>query len=267
MNLVLQIFKEQFNNLHLVFRLASFDIKSKYQLHYLGVLWQFIQPLTQILIYWFVFGVGIRGGDPVGEVPYFLWLITGLIPWLYINPTVIQGSNSVYSKINLVSKMNFPVSILPTITIIGNGFNFIIMTIVLLAILLMNGINPGIYLIQLPYYLLCIVALLFSLTLLFSTIATIVRDFQVALQSVMRMMLYLTPILWETGSLPKLYDTILKLNPFYYIVAGFRNVFLGSGWFYNDITYTIYFWLCIIFLLLIGSALHVKFKNKFVDYL
>ncbi|MCA0150313.1 ABC transporter permease [Rossellomorea vietnamensis] len=267
MTLVFQILREQVSNLHLIFRLASFEVKSKYQLHYLGILWQFIQPLIQILIYWFVFGIGIRGGSPVGEVPYFIWLITGLIPWLYINPTVIQGSNSVYSKINLVSKMKFPVSVLPTITIIGNGFNFIILLGVLMVILLLNGIFSGLYLIQLPYYLLCLFVLLFSLTLLFSTLSTIVRDFQVLLQSTMRMMLYLTPILWETGDLPKLLETILKLNPFYYIIQGFRDVFLGHGWFFNDMTYTIYFWFSILLIILVGSKLHTKFKNKFVDYL
>ena len=105
MNFASQVIKEQFSNRHLILRLASYDIKSSYQMHYLGLLWQFINPISQVLVYWLVFGIGIRGGNPVGETPFFIWLVIGLIPWFFIAPTIIQGSNSVYAKVNMVSKM------------------------------------------------------------------------------------------------------------------------------------------------------------------
>jgi teichoic acid transport system permease protein len=267
MRFVFQIMKEQLVNLNLIFRLAVYEVKSKYQMHYLGVLWQFLNPTIQVLIFWFVFGLGIRGGNPVGELPYFLWLIVGLIPWFFISPAIIQGSNSVYAKVNLVSKMKFPVSVLPSIVILSNAFQFFIMLIVLGVILVLYGINPGVYLLQLPYYIFCLFAFLYSFTLFSSTISTIIRDYQIVLQSIMRMMLYLTPILWETGQLPHLLESVLKLNPMYYLIEGYRNMFLGREWFYEDYVYTSYFWISTLFLLFIGSLIHVKFRNKFVDYL
>ncbi|WP_248291892.1 ABC transporter permease, partial [Priestia megaterium] len=208
--------QEQSSNLHLIFRLALYDIKSKYQMHYLGAVWQFLNPAIQVLLYWLVFGLGIRGGQPIDDVPFFAWLIVGLIPWFFISPVIIQGANSVYTKVNLVSKMKFPVSVLPTITIISNGLQFIVMLLVLGVIFLVYGINPGIYIVQLPYYIFSLLVFLFAFTLLFSTISTIIRDFQLVLQSVMRMMLYLLPVLWDTSKLPHLFQTILKLNPLYY---------------------------------------------------
>lgn len=267
MTLVITLIKEQLKNINLIFSLAAYGIKGTYQMHYLGALWQILIPVSQILIYWFVFGLGIRGGSPVGETPYIIWMLCGLIPWFFISPSIIQGANSIYSKINLVSKMKFPVSILPTVTIVSNFFTFTIMLFGFTCLLWLNNIRPTIYLIQLPYYLVSLLIFLFSFTILASTISIIIRDFQSVLQSSMRMLFFLTPIFWEISALPEVYQTILKLNPFYYLIHGFRSTFLGYGWFYSDLIYTFYFWFVTLLLLFIGSLLHFKFRRKFVDFL
>lgn len=267
MSLIWQVLKEQLLNLNLIFRLGLYEGKSKYKMHYLGALWQILNPLIQIGIYWFVFGLGIRGGSPVGETPFFLWLIVALIPWLFIAPTLTQGSNSVYSKINLVSKMKFPVSVLPSIQIVANSIPFIFMLVLVIIIIFLYGVFSGIYLLQLPYYLFALYCLLFGLTILLSTLTTIIRDIQTMVQSIMRIMMYMLPILWNVNTLPEIYVTFLKLNPFFYIIDGFRYTLLGGQWFFNDLLYTLYFWLITFLILFIGSIIHLKFRHKFVDYI
>lgn len=267
MNLVWKILKEQITHLNLIFRISLYEQKSKYTMHYLGILWQILNPFIQVGVYWLVFGLGIRGGSPVGETPFFLWMVTGLVPWLYISPTVTQGTNSIYAKVNLVSKMNFPVSVLPTIRIIGNAYAFIPMLIITIGILLINGVFGGIYLLQLIYYLFALFIFLFAVTLLLSSLTTIIRDIQNMVQSVMRLMLFLLPILWNVSNLPELFIDLLKLNPFFYLIEGFRSSLLGTQWFFEDIPYTIYFWSVTLLTLLVGSFFHLKFRNKFVDYL
>ncbi|SHP75150.1 Probable O-antigen/lipopolysaccharide transport integral membrane protein ABC transporter RfbD [Mycobacteroides abscessus subsp. abscessus] len=267
MKSVIEVLREQLKNLHLIYRLAAYEIKGKYQAHYLGTAWQYINPLLQITIYWFVFGVGIRNGHPIDGVPFLIWLLVGLIPWFFISPSIIQGSNSVYSKVSMVAKMKFPVSVLPSVTIVINSFNFLFMLSILVVMLFIYKINPGIYILQLPYYLLCVIIFLFSITLLFSTISTIFRDFQIFLQSMMRMMLYLLPILWDMDKLPELYLSIIKLNPLYYLIDGFRKTFITKEWFFIDWTYMLYFWITTLLILYIGSLIHVRFRKKFVDYI
>lgn len=267
MKFVLQVVKEQLSNFPLILRLAGYDIKSTYQMHYLGALWQFLNPVVQILAYWFVFGIGIRGGAPVGDTPFFIWLLVGIVPWFFISSSITQGSNSIYKKVSLVAKMKFPVSVLPTITIIKNTNNFLLLFFSLLLILFINNIYPGIYFLQLPYYLFALIALLFSITLLCSTISVLVRDFQTAISSFMRMFFFLTPILWDASNLSDSLINLLKLNPFYYIIEGFRNTLLHGVWFYEDLLLTIYFWSFVLLVLFIGAFLHIKFRNKFVDYL
>ncbi|MBH0230734.1 ABC transporter permease [Halobacillus yeomjeoni] len=264
---VLRIFKEQIFHLPLILRLAIYEIKGKYQMHYLGVLWQLINPLIQVCVYWFVFGFGLRQAGEVGDTPFIVYLLLGLVPWFFISPTVIQGSNSVYSKVNLVSKMKFPVSVLPSITIFGNMFNFLIMLGLLTIVLGFYGINGGLFLLQLPYYLFCLFAFLFAFTLLSSTISTIIRDYQIMIQSLMRMLFFLTPIFWSMDMFSETIQTVIKLNPFAYIINGFRETFIGQAWFFDDWRYMLYFWSLTLLLLFIGSLLHENFKNKFVDYL
>lgn len=266
---VLQVINEQIKYSHLIMRMSRFEIKGNYQLHYLGPLWQFIYPMIQILIYWIVFGIGIRGGQPIGEIPYILWLLMGLIPWFFISPSMLQGSNSIHQKVSLVSKMHFPVSILPTIKIMSNSIQFFVLITILMFLLLVNGIDITIYWIQLFYYIFCMIAFVFSFSIFSSTISTLIRDYQTLLSATMRMLLYLSPILWNPKGemVPDWLSNLLMLNPIYYIIDGFRNSFLSEGWFYQDIIYTLYFWFFILTLLYVGSILHIRFRENFVDYL
>lgn len=267
MRAVIDVLKEQIANIYLIFRLASYEIKGKYQSHYLGIAWQFLNPLIQILVYWLVFGLGIRNGQPIGEIPFFVWMIIGAIPWFFISSSITQGSNSVYSKVSLVAKMKFPVSVLPSITIISNAINLIFMLLLLGIILLVYRINPGIYLIQIPYYIFCMIIFLFAVTLLFSSLATIARDFQLVLQSIMRMMIYLVPVLWDMDQLSASLLKIFQLNPLYYLIDGFRKTILTQEWFFYDWRYMLYFWTVTFSILFIGSIVHIRFRKQFVDYI
>lgn len=217
-----------------------------------------------------MFGIGLRGGRPIdGDTPFLVWLLCGLIPWFFISPTMTQGSNSIYQKVNLVSKMNFPVSLLPTIRIIGNSFQFVVLLGILFVLLLIYGIYPTAFILQLPYYLLCLYVFLFSFSILSSTIATLIRDYQTLLQSMMRMFLYLSPILWDpkAENVPEWLTYLLKLNPFYYIIEGIRLSFLGGTWFYEDPIYMLYFWVLTFVILYFGTLVHFRFRKSFVDYL
>ncbi|MCY8209756.1 teichoic acids export ABC transporter permease subunit TagG [Bacillus subtilis] len=275
MNALVRIVKEQVTSFPLILRLASYETKSQYQMNYLGVLWQFLNPLIQMLAYWFVFGMGIRNSKPVitgiGEVPFIVWMLAGLIPWFFISPTILDGSNSVFKRINMVAKMNFPISSLPSVVIASNLFSYFVMMGIYVIVLLASGVYPSLHWLQYFYYLICMIIFMFAFSLFNSTISVLVRDYQFFLQAVTRLLFFLLPVFWNiTEQLGKNYPGLLpviKLNPIYYLIEGFRNSFLDGKWFFQDMKYTLYFWLFTFLLLLVGSILHMKFRDKFVDFL
>ncbi|MFP7298694.1 ABC transporter permease [Neobacillus niacini] len=268
MKSLFQVVKENMTNLHLIFRLSIFELKSTNSNNYLGMLWEVINPMILISIYWFVFGFGIRGGEDVNGIEYLPWMISGISVWFFISQSLIQGSKSVYSRINIISKMNFPMSVIPTYVITSKLYHHMVLVGIIMFILLAFGYTPTVYSLQLPYFMAANLVLLVTISLITSTLATIVRDVQMIVQAVVRVLLYLTPILWTVEKLPESIRTIMKINPFYYIVEGYRSSLLGTDWYFlTNFRYTIYFWCLVLILLLMGSMLHLKFKDRFVDYL
>ncbi|KAB2458973.1 ABC transporter permease [Bacillus sp. CH126_4D] len=267
MNSVAIVLKEQIKSLHLIKRLSIYQIKSTNSNNYLGIIWEFLNPLIQMSVYWFVFGLGIRGGQGVNGIPFIYWLTAGLLVWFFINPAIIQGSKSIYTRINIISKMNFPMSVIPSYVIMANFYQHLILFGIVTLIFLVIGPGISINYIQIVYYMFATIIFLFSFTLITSTLATVVRDIQMIVQAVMRMMLYLTPILWTPEKLPSVIQKIMQLNPLGYIVEGYRQSLLGTGWFYQDIKQTLYFWGIVLFMLFLGSILHIKFRKHFIDYL
>ena len=60
---------------------------------------------------------------------------------------------------------------------------------------------------------------------------------------------------------------MMKLNPLYYIIEGYRATLLGDSWYLiENWQYSLYFWAILLVFFMIGSYLHVKFRDRFVDF-
>ncbi|WP_147534580.1 ABC transporter permease [Bacillus marasmi] len=268
MNSLFTVIKENLRSIHLVIRLSLFELKSGNRNHYLGMLWEIINPMILIGIYWFVFGYGIRGGEPIEGIEFFPWMLSGITVWFFTSNAIIQGSKSIYSRIKVISKMNFPMSVVPAYVITSKLYHHILLVIIVMGILAVLGHPPTLYILQLPYFLIANLVLLFSISLITSTLSTIIRDVQMVVQAVVRVLLYLSPILWTSDSMPRTVINALKLNPFYYIIEGYRSALLGTNWYFiENAQYTYYFLTLVLIFLWIGAVLHAKFKRSFVDYL
>ncbi len=263
---VIHILAEQYKSRSLIWSLSVYETKISFNRYRFGMVWLVLTPLFNVATYWVVFGLGIRNGAPVDDVPFLAWMLCGLIPWNFLSSGIVGSSNSINKRLKTVVKMNFPISTLPIVSIVTEVITFLVMLLILIVILLFNGIFPTVYWVQIIYYLFASICLLFSIGLLFSSIIIVFRDFQQILMSALKMLFYLTPILWETSTLPIQFVFLLKLNPLYYLVEGFRNSFVGQEWFFEDLAYTIYFWAFTCLLLIIGSYMHTRLKSKFVDY-
>ncbi|KAF1297264.1 Teichoic acid translocation permease TagG [Enterococcus sp. JM4C] len=265
---IIEVIKEQFSHVGMIYRMSRYEDKATYQSHYLGLAWQILNPAIQIGIYYLIFGVGVNGNNKIDGVPFLVWMLTGIIAWFYINSSVLGASNSIHRQVGMVAKMKFPVSILPTINIVSNLSSYIPMMGILLLVLFSYGMSPTIYWLQFFYYFICMFVFLFAYGILNATITVLVRDYHIFLQSVFRLLFYVSGPIWDINNrnLPDKLVNVLKLNPFYYIIEGFRDAFLSRGWFWEKGTYGLIFWCMVLILLILGSHLHMKFRARFVDY-
>ncbi|HAM80638.1 ABC transporter permease [Ornithinibacillus bavariensis] len=274
MKYALKVIKEQIDNFYLTRRLSLYELKSNNKSNYLGTSWEIINPLIQILIYWFVFGsirqrAEINVNGEIG-VPFIAWLLGGFILWIFFYQSTIQGSKSIYSRLRLLSKMNFPMSVIPNIVIFSQLYIHLFMLLATIIILHFMGFYINIYYLQLIYFIFAAFFLVFSISLITSTLSTIIRDVHMLLNATLRMLLYLTPILWPISEIisNNWVQIVLKLNPLYYLIEGYRAALFGTGWYIVDEwQYTLYFWGLTLILFLFGSILHMKFRRHFIDYL
>lgn len=265
------IIKEQIDHFYLVRRLSLYEIKSKNKNNYLGMAWEIINPSIQILIYWFVFGT-IRKREPVEiasmEVPFILWLLSAFILWIFFYQSTIDGSRSIYSRLRMLSKMNFPMSVIPNFVIFSKLYIHLFMLVIAIVIFQLSGYFISVYYLQLIYFMFATICMLFAISLITSTLSTIIRDVHMLLNATLRMFLYVSGILWPLSMLGGRLETLMKLNPLYYLIEGYRAAFFGTEWYFiTHWHYTLYFWIIVIVLFLFGSALHYKFRRHFIDYL
>lgn len=265
-NRILSFISELYENKTMILRLAKNDFKTKYAGSYFGMIWAFVQPVVTVLVYWFVFQVGFNSNS-VDNFPFVIWLIAGMVPWFLFNDGWFGGTNCLVEYSYLVKKVVFKISILPIVKILSALFVNIFFIILLVVIYGAYGYQYDLYCLQLIYYLGCMVVLLLGLSYICCSLVVFFKDLTQVINIILQIGVWITPIMWNQAMFPKQYAWILKLNPIFYIVQGFRNSLLYKQWFWNDIYWTAYFWVITSALLLVGIFIFKKLRIHFSNVL
>lgn len=261
--------KELLQNRKLILKLSVNDFKTKYAGSYLGIVWAFVQPIVTILVYWFVFSVGLRSGN-VDNYPFVLYLTTGIIPWFFFQDALNGGTNALLEYNYLVKKVVFKISILPIVKIISAGFVHVFFVGFALVLCSGYGYFPSPYVLQLVYYAFC--GFCFVLALVYATSAIVVffRDLTQIISIVLQVGVWLTPIMWDINSVMADHPFVIKLfklNPMYYIVTGYRDSMLGHVSVMAHVGWGLYFWVVTAVLFGIGAFIFKRLKPHFADVL
>ncbi|WP_420267259.1 ABC transporter permease [Candidatus Magnetominusculus dajiuhuensis] len=246
--------------------MALQEIKNKYIGTMGGVVWSIINPLLTIFVYWLVFSIGLKV-RPIEDAPFIVYFCAGLIPWMTFTDTLIANTNVLKQKSYLIKKMVFPTEILPIVTLLSNLIAHGIMLIIFLIILLFSGLSFSLINIQVLYYIIALCILSLGLSWLLSAINVFFRDTSMILGVVINLWFWLTPIVWIIDILPVRYQPVIKLNPMYYIVDGYRNAFIYHIPFWKNYKSGIYFWLICLSLFACGGLVFKKLKSEFGDAL
>lgn len=253
-------------NRRLLWELTKKDFQIRYLGSYLGILWAFIQPTITVLIFWFVFQVGFKS-MPIDNFPFILWLICGMFPWFFFCEAINSATNSIVANSYLVKKVVFRVSLLPMVQIISALIVHVFFIFVLFFMFALYGHMPNIYNLQVIYYLFALICFAFGLSLVTATLIIFLKDVGQIVAMILQFGFWVTPVFWSFKIIPEQYQWILKCNPMYYIVNGYRDSFINQEWFWNLGYINLVFWMTTGSIVLIGVFLFKKLRPHFADVL
>ncbi len=245
--------------------LAKQDFRNKYLGSYLGILWAFVHPTVYIIILWFVFQVGFKS-QPAGNVPFVLWMLCGIIPWFFFSECLGSATNCILENSFLLKKVNFSVGMLPIVKILSALVLHAFFIAIIFIMLLLYKAPITIHCIQVFYYLFATTVLLLGLSWLTSSIILFFRDMGQIVTMAVQFLFWMTPIFWSAKILPDKYLNMVKLNPIYYIVEGYRESFIYHVWFWEQhYMLTLYFWLVTGAIFVCGAVVFKRLRPHFAD--
>jgi len=251
----------------MIMRLAANDFKSRYASSLLGVLWAFVQPVVTILVFWFVFQMGFKN-PPIENMPYILWFIAAYVPWIYFNDMISFGVNSLADYSYLVKKVKFKVEYLPLIRIISSLFVHIFFIFFIFFMFFCYSYPVSVFSVQAVYYSFSLTVFSGGLVLLLSAFSVFFRDIAQIVMIILQVGFWATPIFWNVADIEEIWVLkIIKLNPLYYIIEGYRESFVYNIPFWKHPVQTVYFWAITIIVCLMGGFTFNRLRSHFADEL
>ena len=217
----MSIFKELYQYRELLKTNVHKEIRGKYKGSILGVLWSFLNPLLMVAVYAIVFPYLMR----MTQDNYLVFLITGVIPWVFFTTVVTTGCNCVWINGGIIKKVYFPRSILPISVVVAALINFLISCVIILIFVFFSGIGFSLNILWLPLIALIQSLLSLGILLILSAINVYVKDVEYLVQFIMNLAFYATPIIYNVSMFPVQFRWVLYLNPMAHLVDAYRAIF------------------------------------------
>jgi homopolymeric O-antigen transport system permease protein len=216
----------------LLFILTWRDVKVRYKQTVLGAAWAVLQPLATMVVFSLFFGRVAAGAS--ANQPYPLFVLAGLIPWLFFSNAIGSAGQSIIGSQSIVTKVYFPRLIIPMGAVGAGLVDFTISLCLLLAMMLWYGVTPGWGLVLAPLVMLGLTIAALGVGTLLSALTVAYRDFRYVVPFMIQLWMFATPTIYlqadaAVGPRGRL---LLPLNPAYGLIANFRSAMLGEAFDY-----------------------------------
>lgn len=254
------MFKNLYNYRELLRSNIKKEIRGKYKGSFLGILWSFVNPLLQALVYAIVFPFILRDTQD----NYVVYLIIGILPWTWFTTSISQGTYTILGNAGIIKKVYFPREILPISVVTSGLINFLISCLIIFVFLIFSGIGFSGYLVYLPLVILIQYIVSLGIVFITSAIDVYVRDAEYIINFIVTMLFYATPILYspEVFAGSKI-SFILQLNPMATIINGYRDILFNQVM--PDLKMLFMVLLIGLFVLLIGVKIFRKLERGFAE--
>ena len=205
------------------------DVKVRYKQTAVGAAWAVVQPVAVMAVMVLALGRVAAGAD--AAVPYWLFVLCGLVPWTFFASVVNSTGQSVVANQHLVTKIYFPRLLLPLSAVGLSGLDFLIGCGLLAVAAAVAGVVPGWGLLTLPLVVGVLLLVAVGLGLLLAAATVRYRDFRVMLPLLLQLWLFLTPAIYLQAGVDfgPVGGTVVAANPVQGVVTNFRAAALGTA--------------------------------------
>lgn len=237
------------------------DLKVRYKQTALGAAWAIFQPVMTMIVFTIFFGNLAK--IPSDNVPYPIFVYTGLLFWQFFSSALSETSNCLVSNQAIVTKVYFPRLILPISSVLTKLVDFIVAAAVLVILMIYYGYHPNVVgILLIP--LLLIITFMASVGggLFLASINVKYRDVKYVLPYFIQILMFITPVIYSASIAGK-YSWILAVNPMTGVIQNARAALLGTApinWLLIGISFT-----ATAILLAFGIIIFKKTERFFAD--
>ncbi len=239
------------------------DVKIKYKQTVLGFLWAILQPLFMMLIFTFFFGKALN--IPSQNLPYPIYVFSGLLVWNMFSAGLTNAANSMVNNASIIKKIYFPRLIIPVSSILVALFDFL-MAFVLFVALLLYYQQPLNWQAILLWPIGLIVTIIASLGMgaWLAALNVKYRDFRYVIPFLVQVLFFLTPVIYPVSMLKyPLLQYALACSPMYAAIELFRMPLTGL---YPETTLFTISLASGLILLVIGLVYFKRTEDFFADF-
>lgn len=258
---MVKVFKNLYEYRELLKTNVKKEIRGKYKNSFLGVIWSFLNPLLQIMVYAIVFPLILKNQ----QENYVIFLCAGLIPWTFFATAITRSASTMIENGNIIKKVYFPREILPISVVTSEAANFVISTIIILAFVIFGGMGLSKFVLFYPIVLLVQYILTLAISFIISSITVYFRDLQHLIGVALQLLFYATPIVYASDTIPADFAWLLKFNPMTYVINGYRDIFYNQTM--PDIQSLMVVLGIAILLCVVGYLVFIKLQKGFAEEL
>jgi lipopolysaccharide transport system permease protein len=212
--------RDLFRYRELFYFLAWRDVLVRYKQTVIGILWAVLRPLLTMLVFTFVFSRIAK--LPAEGMPYPIMVFAAMLPWQLFATSLTEGSNSLISNANLISKVYFPRLIVPASAVIVSFVDFAISMVLLGILMAIYGVWAGWTILMLPVFTVLAMLASAGAGIWLAALNVKYRDFRYVVPFIVQFGLYISPVGFSSNIVPEKWRLLYDVNPMVGVIDGFR---------------------------------------------
>ena len=207
----------------LMFHLVFSGLKSQHKNSFLGYFWWLLDPMLNVLIYYFVVVIVFQRAKGTN---FGVYLVIGMMVWRWMVSTVNTAAKSIIQQAGIIAQVNLPKAQFPIGTVITQFINFGFGLIIIALFLIFFQILPGPEVFWLPVIVLVQLLFMFALALPTAFISVFIRDVETMISHLTRLWFFGSPVIWYADMIPERGKWLLSINPMAHLLEAYRGVLM-----------------------------------------